>query len=197
MQKFSPREYNISKSFGTENWLSFRNHCIKHLTEDNAFQKKYRKKNYLKKLSSEIKKDFLNHSGFEQFSEDLIWHFELFYSIEPTGLHNDRNYFEELNEQCERGFVLPLKMKGEHSTEFYDIFIEQKVNLKGQFLANLEGDRVDCDLTELNSPTSLKWSEGQLVMFDAKQVHCSGNFDSSKEEFKISLNGLGYRKLKG
>jgi hypothetical protein len=165
------------------------------LLDDECYPRKFRKSNYFKKPSPELNlilRNLLLQTG--ELGE-LQWYFEVFYSIEPVGLHNDRNYFPTTNEICEKGLLLPISWSGQHAgTRFYDLFIEQKVNWAGDSFRTLDGRLIDHNPDKLLNPMNISWSPFEALFFDSRQIHEALPFDIGANSHKLSINGLGYKK---
>ncbi len=166
------------------------------LRDDAQFSKKFRGKNFFKKLSPELLAQVkVILQPFDEF-KDLIWHFEIFYSVEPTGLHNDRNYFSHLQERCERGLLIPLSWTGSTpKTKFYDLLIEQKVNWTGKAFKTLDGVVVAHPPHFLSGDShEMEWKKNEVIFFDSRQIHEACPFGGSPDDYKLSINALGYSK---
>ena len=80
------------------------------IADDVNYPRKLRNGNFFKKPSPLIRKFATQVIENSTIEKDLVWHFEVFYSKEPVLLHNDRNYFSEYNELCERGMIIPIEI---------------------------------------------------------------------------------------
>lgn len=178
-------------------WTSITEEVQHILGNDESFPKKFRNENFFKRPSPklhEFLKDIIE--GYD-FASSLTWHFEIFSSLAPTGLHNDRNLFEEQNELCELGLIIPLELRGgAHLTRFYDLYIPEKVNWDGEGnFRTLAKAPVPYDRSRLEAYEDAVWEHGKIIFFDSTQVH-EAIFPATEQSFKLSINGLGYRPYK-
>lgn len=167
------------------------------LIDDINYPRKVITGNTFKKVSPYLNSILKEVIEKHDFASSLIWHFEIFSSDQATGLHNDRNLFIEQNELCQLGLIIPLKMKGSpHLTRFYDLFIEEKVNWDGEGnFRKLDKSKVEYDKQKLQKYQDAFWEEERIIFFDSCQIH-EAIFPSNDNCFKLSLNGLGYKKIK-
>ncbi len=193
--KISPKIYPLNLEDSV--WIEVNNQVSKVISDDENFPKKFRTGNFFKKPSSRLN-DIL-HSVLDQFPEtrDLIWHFEIFNSVNPVGLHNDRNLFLEQNELCEMGMIIPLAINGvPHLTRFYDFFVPKKVNWDGEgHFRTLDKVIYPHSDNAMDTFSDAVWETGKIIFFDSKQIH-EAKFPDEKNSFKLSLNGLGYSYYK-
>lgn len=163
------------------------------IRDDETYPRKVRSKNFYKKLSRELLDSVRGIlSPFPQM-QALTWHFEVFHSGEAVGLHNDRNYFREHNELCERGLILPLEWSAATPvTRFYDLTIEEKVNWDGSGFETLDGRKIAFDAAALARWRALEWRRRSVIFFDSRQIHDAGEFQNGPADFKLSINALGY-----
>ncbi len=165
---------------------------------DRDYPKKIRSKNFYMKLSPALKKRVHEIVCSELKLGDLIWNFEVFWAYEAVGMHNDRNYFSDLNERCERGIIIPIEWRGlPPATKFYDLFFEEKVNWIGDGFATLDKRKIEFDPSHLHSPQLLNWQRQSIIVFDSRQIHAASEFAHELGDYKLSINGLGYTKAIG
>lgn len=163
------------------------------ISDDKTYPRKVRSRNFYKKLSPpliEIVDRILNK---HQEAKDLRWHYEIFYSTEPVGPHNDRNFFADKKELCEKGFIIPLEWTSlTPATRFYDLFIETKVNWNGTGFARLDKTLVPHSHSDLQHCSLVEWKKNTILFFDSRQIHDATDFTTSSGDYKLSINGLGY-----
>ena len=163
------------------------------LLDNINYPKKFRLSNYFKKLSpSLIERVSSMISHFDEY-KDLKWHYEIFHSVEPVGFHNDRNFFPEHNERCDRGLIIPLEWSSSvPHTIFYDLFYEDKVNWDGQGFSTLDGEKKEFPQEALGEGFPAAWETKKVLFFDSLQVHNASSFGKKLDDYKLSINGLGY-----
>ncbi len=167
------------------------------LSDNEAFPKKFRNENFFKRPSQKINQWMQKFVQDFPFANDLTWHFEIFYSKKPVGLHNDRNLFADKNELCELGLILPLNLEGSpHFTRFFDLLIPKKVNWDGSGnFRQLNKEIYPHQRSDMENYFDAPWEKGRVLFFDSCQVH-EAIFPKSQEGFKLSINGLGYSDFK-
>lgn len=171
--------------------------------DDKNYKPKIRNGNTFKKVSKELK--LLAEQVIYSLpdADKLDWHFEIFCSRNPVSKHNDRNYYEETNLQCQRGFILPLEWKGkEPSTIIFDKWYNDKIvtvfeNNKLIFKKLVGRETIidtgiDFTPDDCNIIDNFIWKKGKCLIFDSSQVHSSSNFIINESSYKLSLNALGY-----
>ena len=181
-------------NFDSKSFRAIKEQVNEILKDDDTYPKKFRLNNFFKKPSRELDRLLRKHlSPFEEF-KNLTWHFEIFYAVEPAGLHNDRNLFNNKTERCDRGLIIPVECVGEHNTSFFDLFFEEKVNWDGKNFKTLKKEKLNHDPRLLEKPEKLFWKPGEIIFFDSRQVHKAGEFNAKLNSYKLSINGLGYSK---
>lgn len=187
----SPVTYDLNFS---HEQLSRIKGLVKDIVDDDIkFPKKIRSDNFYKKLSNELKLEvdsiLRNHGGFSH----LNWYYEIFFSRQAVGMHNDRNFFPANKELCERGFIIPIEWSGKTpETRFYDLFIDKKVNWDGKGFATLEKVPIDYDKEALKRFEPVAWQKNSILFFDGRQIHDASEFKLAPDDYKLSINGLGY-----
>lgn len=198
----NPGIYNLNLDNET---LSFLLEQSKKILEDDInFPIKNRNGNIFKKINSEIQSIVTNIISYLTNSNDLIWEFEIFLSRNPVTEHNDRNYNQRLNLQCQRGFIMPLEWQGKQpSTLMYNQWYDDKIVLgRGRKFFKLEERNLiednnikftieDCKLID-----NMIWQKNTCIIFDSRQIHSSNDFIQDKDSYKLSINGLGYSVVK-
>ncbi len=166
------------------------------LKDDITYPRKVRANNFYKRTSPYIKSVVDTVIAQCLPTKRYTWYYEIFYSKEPTGLHNDRNVFIQQNERCDLGLIIPIHWTNKTpETLFYDIFIEEKVNWNGKNFVTLDKKVVDSNLELLENPQGLVWQKKNALFFDSRQIHQAAPFTSSLSDYKLSINGLGYSAL--
>jgi len=163
------------------------------VADDVAYPRKVRAQNFYKKLSKELKKEVDAILARHQEFSGLTWHYEVFWSQSPVGMHNDRNFFADRKELCENGFIIPIEWSGKTpETRFYDLFIDTKVNWDGAGFSTLSKEKVPYEESKLNEFSTLPWEKNSIIFFDSCQIHDASDFRNNTEDYKLSINGLGY-----
>lgn len=166
------------------------------LADDEKHPRKYRGQNFFKQIPTEFKNDVSELvSHFSEF-QNLRWHFEVFYSVEAVGMHNDRNHFVKHGERCDRGFILPLEWRGNiPKTKYYDLFFEDKVNWTGRGFKTLENEyKLLTESVSSDGAMEMTWNLKEIIFFDSRQIHEACTFSSQPGDYKLSINGLGYSR---
>lgn len=166
------------------------------LANSDLYPKKYRGLNFFTKLSVELKEQVSNIVQRLSDADGLIWHFEVFYAVEAVGMHNDRNFFPKLDERCDKGLIIPLKWQGlTPKTKYFDLFYEEKVNWTGKAFKTLDGEYRPHNQESLDKgAVEMTWQKNQIIFFDSRQIHEASPFVTGPDDFKLSINGLGYSR---
>ena len=176
--------------------LSFVKHEAQQIVKDDQkYPRKYRTTNFYKKLSPKLLEIVQGIMVQHEEASNLIWHYEVFVSKQPVGPHNDRNFFLEREERCDRGMIIPLEWVGlQPKTRFFDLFFEDKVNWDGEGFSTLSKEKKLYDKSCMDRTEDLVWSEKTIIFFDSRQVHEATPFSTTEGDYKLSINGLGYSK---
>lgn len=166
------------------------------IQDDEKYPKKIRTKNFYKKLSPKLKTLIEEIMTQHPESHGFTWHYEVFYSQEAVAPHNDRNLFLDRNERCERGMIIPLKWSSiTPKTRFFDLSFEDKVNWDGTGFSTLAKEKREFDKSSMERFLDLEWKEKTILFFDSRQIHEATSFGVTGEDYKLSLNGLGYSSV--
>lgn len=188
-----PRTYSLNLDDSTKQQITRNVESI--LFDDNQHPRKYRRSNYFKKPSQELEQLITNILIPTGELADLKWYFEVFYSVEPVGLHNDRNFFPESNELCQKGLLIPIRWDEQIAgTRFYDLYIDSKVNWSGINFKTLSGQLIPHDSESIKSPKEFLWSPFEALFFDSRQIHDASPFPTTTKGYKLSINALGYSR---
>lgn len=200
----TPQKYNIDDRF--KDTLEQIHQYTKDINNDDVtFEPKIRTGNTFKIVPNELK-SLVEQILYSLPGADLLeWEFEVFCSRKPVTLHNDRNYYEHIDKQCQRGFILPLEWKGKTpGTLIYDKWYPEKLvigydeineayifkKLVGR--EQIEDPNIKFKVDDCNLVDEYIWEKGTCLIFDSSQIHSSSNFIIDNDSYKLSINALGY-----
>lgn len=199
-----PNKYDIDNKF-KDVLEKIHQHAKIINNNDITYEPKIRNGNTFKRVPKELRNLVEKVLYSLPDADSLEWEFEIFCSRNPVTLHNDRNYYDHLDKQCQRGFILPLEWNGKTpSTLMYDKYYPEKLVLnydhkeENSIFKKLVGREQiddpninfkvnDCNLTE-----EYIWKKGTCLIFDSSQIHSSSNFILDNNSYKLSVNALGY-----
>lgn len=199
-----PQKYNVDSKF--KDILDQIHQYASNINDDNiTFEPKIRNGNTFKRLPKELR-SLVEQILYSLPGADLLeWEFEIFCSRKPVTLHNDRNYYENINKQCQRGFILPLEWKGKTpSTLIYDKWYPDKLvlgynEINEEYIfkkligrEQVEDLGINFKVNDCNLIDDYIWKKGTCLIFDSSQIHSSSDFVIDSNSYKLSINALGY-----
>ena len=113
------------------------------------------------------------------------------------GWHNDYNYDKSYNWQCKKGFIIPLEWYENAGTQFTEFTYNKKI-----VIIDKNNNFQDVDTKELIKEniikhtrkfTTYKWMKNKIITFSSDVIH-RATPNKDKQQFKLSLNALGYAK---
>lgn len=199
-----PQKYIIDSKF--KDLLEEIHQYTRNINNDDInFEPKVRNGNTFKKVPNNLRNSVEKILYSLPGADLLEWEFEIFCSRKPVALHNDRNYYDHLGKQCQRGFVLPLEWNGKTpGTLIFDKHYPEKLvmgyneNTKKLVFKKLverelvDDPNIDFTIEDCNLVEEYTWEKGTCLIFDSSQIHSSSDFVLDNNSYKLSVNALGY-----